>query len=157
MSALEQMYQQVIIDHARERHGGVLADAHEHSVGESHQVNPTCGDEVTVRVGVEDGRVGSLTWEGQGCSISQASVSVLHDIVVGATLDDAHEAEKAFLDLMKARGEEPDDAAEEILGDATAFVGVGRYPARIKCALLGWMAFKDALIQAQDAEEGNGS
>jgi nitrogen fixation NifU-like protein len=157
MSALEQMYQQVIIDHARERHGGVLVDVAAPAVGESFQVNPTCGDEVRLRVGVDGGRISSVTWEGQGCSISQASVSVLHDLVEGATVDEAREAEAAFHALMHARGEEPGEDAEEVLGDATAFVGVGRYPARIKCALLGWMAFKDALTQAQDATKGNGS
>jgi nitrogen fixation NifU-like protein len=131
VSAIEQMYQQVILDHAKEAHGRGLAPPVGASVGESFQVNTTCGDEVRLRVGIEGDRVASLTWEGQGCSISQASVSILHDLA-----------------LMQARGEEPDAATEDLLGDATAFVGVGRYPARIKCALLGWMALKDALIQA---------
>ena len=148
MSALEQMYQQVIMDHAKEGHGRGLEPGEGAHVGESFQVNTTCGDEVRLRVGVDGDRVASLTWEGQGCSISQASVSVLHDLVLGASLEDAHAAEAAFLALMQARGEEPDAATEDMLGDATAFVGVGRYPARIKCALLGWMALKDALIQA---------
>ena len=148
MSALEQMYQQVIMDHAKQAHGRGLEPAEGAHVGESFQVNTTCGDEVRLRVGVDGDRVASLTWEGQGCSISQASVSVLHDLVVGSTLTDTHAAEAAFLALMQARGEEPDAATEDLLGDATAFVGIGRYPARIKCALLGWMALKDALIQA---------
>ena len=148
MSALEQMYQQVIMDHAKQAHGRGLEPAEGAHVGESFQVNTTCGDEVRLRVGVDGDRIASLTWEGQGCSISQASVSVLHDLVVGSTLTDTHAAEAAFLALMQARGEEPDAATEDLLGDATAFVGVGRYPARIKCALLGWMALKDALIQA---------
>jgi len=148
VSALEQMYQQVIMDHAKQAHGRGLEPAEGAHVGESFQVNTTCGDEVRLRVGVDGDRIASLTWEGQGCSISQASVSVLHDLVVGSTLTDTHAAEAAFLALMQARGEEPDAATEDLLGDATAFVGVGRYPARIKCALLGWMALKDALIQA---------
>ena len=148
MSAIEQMYQQVIMDHAKEAHGRGLEPAEGPGVGESFQVNTTCGDEVRLRVGVDGDRVASLTWEGQGCSISQASVSVLHDLVLGSTLDQTRAAEDAFLALMQARGEEPDAATEDVLGDATAFVGVGRYPARIKCALLGWMALKDALIQA---------
>lgn len=148
MSALEQMYQQVIMDHAKEAHGRGLEPPLGTSVGESFQVNTTCGDEVRLRVGVDGDRVASLTWEGQGCSISQASVSILHDLVIGSTLEDTRAAEAAFLALMQARGEEPDAATEDLLGDATAFVGVGRYPARIKCALLGWMALKDALIQA---------
>jgi len=148
VSALEQMYQQVIMDHAKQAHGRGLEPAEGPDVGESFQVNTTCGDEVRLRVGVDGDRVASLTWEGQGCSISQASVSVLHDLVLGASLEDTRAAEAAFLALMQARGAEPDAATEELLGDATAFVGVGRYPARIKCALLGWMALKDALIQA---------
>jgi nitrogen fixation NifU-like protein len=147
------MYQQVIMDHAKEVHGRGLAPAEGSDTGESFQVNTTCGDEVRLRVGVDSERIASLTWEGQGCSISQASVSVLHDLVLGSTLDQTRAAEAAFLALMQARGAEPDDATEEILGDATAFVGVGRYPARIKCALLGWMALKDALIQANVAPE----
>ena len=148
MSALEQMYQQVIIDHAREKHGHGLAAAHG-PAGESHQVNPVCGDEVTLRVGLDGDVVSSVSWEGQGCSISQASISVLHDLVQGSTLDEAAAVSDAFRALMDGRGEPPTPTAEDVLGDATAFVGVGRYPARIKCALLGWMALKDALIQAR--------
>ena len=157
MSALEQMYQQVILDHAKEVHGRGLAPAEGDHVGESFQTNPLCGDEVRLRVGVDGDRIASLTWEGQGCSISQASVSVLHDLVLGSTLDRTRAAEDAFLALMQARGAEPDPATEDLLGDATAFVGVGRYPARIKCALLGWMALKDALIQADVPPEGQNS
>lgn len=147
MSGLEQMYQQVIIDHARERHGHGLADS-PGRVGESFQVNPVCGDEVRLRVAVDGDRITGVTWEGHGCSISQASVSVLHDLVEGATVRDAAEIAATFRALMDARGEPPDSETEELLGDGAAFVGVGRYPARIKCALLGWMALKDALIQA---------
>jgi len=147
VSGLEQMYQQVIIDHARERHGHGLADS-PGRVGESFQVNPVCGDEVRLRVAVDGDRITGVTWEGHGCSISQASVSVLHDLVEGATVRDAAEIAATFRALMDARGEPPDSETEELLGDGAAFVGVGRYPARIKCALLGWMALKDALIQA---------
>lgn len=149
MSSLEQMYQQVIIDHAREAHGRGLTEAGAGSVGESHQVNPTCGDEVTMRVGLDGDKVTSLSWEGQGCSISQASISVLHDLIDGQDLATADEVSEAFLALMRAKGEPLGDDREELLGDAEAFVGVGKYPARIKCALLGWMALKDALAQAR--------
>jgi len=150
MSALEQMYQQVILDHAREAHGRGLVTVGHGLVGESHQVNTTCGDEVTLRVGVDGDTLSTVSWEGQGCSISQASVSVLHDLVAGGSVEHATETLEAFRALMQARGEGLDDEREELLGDATAFVGVGKYPARIKCALIGWMALKDALIQAQD-------
>jgi nitrogen fixation NifU-like protein len=146
MSGLEQMYQQVIIDHARERHGYGLADRSGRT-GESFQVNPVCGDEVRLRVEVDGDRIERVSWEGHGCSISQSSVSVLHDLVEGETLDTAAEIAATFRALMDARGEHPDSATEDVLGDGAAFAGVGRYPARIKCALLGWMALKDAILQ----------
>lgn len=149
MSSLEQMYQQVIMDHAREAHGRGLKSLDLIQVGESHQVNTTCGDEIRLRVGLDGDTVESVTWEGQGCSISQASVSVLHELVEGVSLAEAERTMEAFRDLMQAKGEALDDDREDLLGDATAFVGVGKYPARIKCAMLGWMAFKDALIQAR--------
>lgn len=146
MSTMEQLYQQVILDHARAPHGRGLADAGP-ATGESHQVNPTCGDEVTLRVDVEHGRVAALSWEGEGCSISQASVSVLHDLVTGAPLDQVDALATEFRALMGARGAGLDADAEDRLGDATAFSGVAKYPARIKCALLGWAALQDALIR----------
>lgn len=154
MSDLERMYQQVIIDHAREGHGRGLSVLDAPHVGESHQVNTTCGDEVTLRVGVDDGKIAELAWEGQGCSISQASVSVLNDLVVGEDLAQAEEIFEAFKALMHNKGVPLDEHREDLLGDATAFVGVGKYPARIKCALLGWMALRDALARAEGAQHG---
>jgi len=149
MSAIEQMYQQVIMDHAREAHGRGLVDLGLPAVGESHQVNTTCGDEVRLRVALEDEIVKSVSWEGQGCSISQASISMLTELIEGENLEHADQTIEAFRALMQAKGEGLDEEREDLLGDATAFVGVGKYPARIKCALLGWMALRDAIIQAQ--------
>lgn len=149
MSAIEQMYQQVIMDHAREAHGRGLVDLGLPHVGESHQVNTTCGDEVRLRVGLDGDTIKSITWEGSGCSISQASISMLTELIEGEDLEMADETGEAFKALMQAKGEGLDEQREDLLGDATAFVGVGKYPARIKCALLGWMALKDAIIQAQ--------
>lgn len=151
-SGLEQMYQQIIMDHARAPHGRGLVELELPTVGESHQVNTTCGDEVRLRVGLNGDTISSLSWEGQGCSISQASTSVLHELVEGESLEDADRAMEAFRALMQAKGESLGDEYEDLLGDATAFVGVGKYPARIKCAMLGWMAFKDAVIQARKDE-----
>ncbi|WP_193746377.1 Fe-S cluster assembly sulfur transfer protein SufU [Demequina aestuarii] len=151
-SGLEQMYQQVIMDHARLPHGRGLVDLDLPASGESHQVNTTCGDEIRLRVGLDGDRISSLSWEGQGCSISQASVSVLHELVEGERLAEADRTMDAFRELMQSKGEPLDDDKEDLLGDATAFVGVGKYPARIKCAMLGWMAFKDAVIQARKDE-----
>jgi nitrogen fixation NifU-like protein len=151
-SSLEQMYQQVILDHAKFPHGkglGAAGDVHLHT-GESHQVNPTCGDEVTLRVDVTpDGAVAGVSWEGQGCSISQASVSVMTSLVEGVPLAEVARLDALFHDLMSSRGKGlDDDAAEDALGDATAFTGVSQYPARIKCALLGWAALKDSLARS---------
>ena len=149
-SQMEQLYQQVILDHAKFPHGkglGAAGDLHLHT-GESHQVNPTCGDEVTLQVDLSGGIVRDVRWEGQGCSISQASVSVLHDLVVGNDLATVDQLGGTFRELMSARGNGlGDEAAEDSLGDATAFTGVAKYPARIKCALLGWSALTDALIK----------
>jgi nitrogen fixation NifU-like protein len=140
---VETMYQEIILDHYRSPHHKGLREPFD---AEVHHVNPTCGDEVTLRVRVEDGVVADVSYDSMGCSISQASTSVMTDLVVGRAVADALRTHEAFLHLMQSRGEaEPD---EDMLEDAVAFVGVARYPARIKCALLGWMAWKDATAQA---------
>ena len=141
--SVEALYQQVILDHYRNpRHAGLR----EPYTAEAHHVNPTCGDEVTLRVKVADGVVTDVSYDGQGCSISQASTSVMTDLVIGRGVDEALQTSEAFLALMQSRGQlEPD---EDVLEDGIAFAGVSRYPARVKCALLGWMAWKDATAQA---------
>ena len=142
------MYQEIILDHYRNPHHRGLRDPFDTEV---HHVNPTCGDEVTLRVKVAagaDGRrvVEDVSYESEGCSISQASASVMTDLVIGQPVDDALGKEREFTTLMQARGQlEPD---EDVLEDAIAFAGVSKYPARIKCALLAWMAWKDAAVQA---------
>ena len=145
MNDLDQLYQQVILDHSHERHGqGVLTDPD----ATSHQVNPTCGDEVELGVRVRDGRVAAVGWEGDGCSISQASISIMHDLVDGADLATVVRLEKDFDTLMHSRGRGVDDAVLDALEDGAAFEGVSKYPNRVKCALLGWMALKDALAKS---------
>ncbi len=143
MSNVESLYQEIILDHYKHPRGsGPLADA----AGESFQVNPTCGDEVTVGVKLDDAGHLHLGYEGQGCSISQASASVMTELLEDATLEQMAEAERAFLEMMHSKGAgEPD---EEALGDGIAFAGVSKYPARIKCALLPWMALQDARLKA---------
>jgi len=155
MSDLEQMYQQVILDHARTRHGSGLVTLDTPSMGESHQVNPTCGDEITLRVGLDGDKLTSVSWEGQGCSISQASASILAELMDGADLRRADETMDAFMALMHHRGELLGDERDDLLDDATAFVGVGKYPARIKCALLSWVALRDAIARATVGTEGS--
>jgi nitrogen fixation NifU-like protein len=151
-SALDSLYQQVILDHARERHGRGLREAAGAS-GESRQFNPLCGDEVTLRValGPGAGSVGDVSWEGDGCSISQAATSVLHDLVVGVPVPRARELVAGYREMIRSRGSsEPD---EDVLGDAVAFAGVGRHANRVKCAMLGWTAFEDALHRAEGSTE----
>jgi nitrogen fixation NifU-like protein len=137
------MYQEIILDHYRHPHHRGLREPYD---AEAHHVNPTCGDEVTLRVRLRDGVVDDVSYDGEGCSISQASASVLTELVIGREVADAMEKEAAFRELMQSRGQrEPD---EDVLEDAIAFAGVSKYPARIKCALLPWMAWKDATLQA---------
>ena len=145
MNDLDQLYQQVILDHSRERHGhGALTDPD----ATSHQVNPTCGDDIELGVRVRDGRVIAVGWEGDGCSISQASISIMHDLVDGADLATVARLEKDFDILMHSRGRGVDEDVLDELEDGAAFEGVSKYPNRVKCALLGWMALKDALVKA---------
>ena len=145
---LESLYQEIILDHYRNPHHRGLREPFD---AEAHHVNPTCGDEVTVRVRLDDGVVADVSYEGVGCSISQASESVMTDLVIGRKIDDAMSTADEFLALMQGQGKlEPD---EDKLEDAIAFAGVAKYPARIKCALLGWMAWKDATARALAKED----
>lgn len=141
--SVEALYQELILDHYRNPRGAGLREPF---TTEAHHVNPTCGDEVTVRVRLSsDGaRVEDVSYAGDGCSISQASTSVLSELVTGASVADGMSAAEAF-QAMLARTAEPD---EEVLGDGIAFAGVAKFPARVKCALLGWMAWKDATVRA---------
>jgi nitrogen fixation NifU-like protein len=140
---LEQMYQEIILDHYRSPQHRGLREPYE---AEVHHVNPTCGDEVTLRVHLDGDTVSDISYEAQGCSISQASTSVMTELLIGHPLDHDLQVAASFLEMMQSRGNaEPD---EDVLEDAVAFAGVSKYPARVKCALLGWMAWKDAVTQA---------
>lgn len=141
------MYQEVILDHYKHPHHRGLREPFG---AEVHHVNPTCGDEVTLRVELSDDgeQVLDVSYDGQGCSISQASTSVLTDLVIGQGIGDALKTVTAFNEMISSRGTVEGD--EDVLGDGIAFAGVAKYPARIKCALLGWMAFKDAVAQASE-------
>ncbi|MFC7216565.1 Fe-S cluster assembly sulfur transfer protein SufU [Streptomyces polyrhachis] len=142
---LDSMYQDVILDHYKHPHGRGLREGD----AEVYHVNPTCGDEITLRVKLDGDRIEDVSYEGQGCSISQASASVLNELLVGRDLAEAQRIQGAFLELMQSKGKvEPDEEMEEVLEDAVAFAGVSKYPARVKCALLSWMAWKDATAQA---------
>ncbi len=145
---VEELYQEIILDHYRAKHHSGLRDPYS---AEVHHLNPICGDEVTLRVHLDGDTVCDVSYEGLGCSISQASTSVMTDLVIGRAVDEALQTSDAFLALMQSRGQlEPD---EDVLEDGIAFAGVSRYPARVKCALLGWMAWKDATAQALDGAD----
>jgi nitrogen fixation protein NifU and related proteins len=143
---LDALYQEIILDHYKNPHHQCLRDPYE---AEVHHVNPTCGDEITLRVHLsgtgDDTVIEDVSYDAEGCSISQAATSVMTDLVIGKPLHEALSVHESFLTLMQGRGGvEPD---EEVLEDAIAFAGVARFPARIKCALLSWMAWKDATSQ----------
>jgi cysteine desulfurase/selenocysteine lyase len=145
---LDALYQEIILDHYKNPHHKGLRDPYE---AEVHHVNPTCGDEVTLRVHLADGVVADVSYDSVGCSISQASASVLTDLVIGKPVDEAMSIHQSFLTLMQGRGNvEPD---EDVLEDGIAFAGVAKFPARVKCALLSWMAWKDATASAVELEE----
>jgi nitrogen fixation protein NifU and related proteins len=138
---LQALYQQVILDHARERHGFGLRAGES---GSSHQVNPTCGDEVTLHVHRDAaGRLESISWEGQGCSISTASASLLSDLMQELPEAGVRERIESFRSLMQSKGR--DEGDEDLLGDAVALAGVSRYVTRVKCAMLPWVALEHAL------------
>ena len=143
---LDNLYQEIILDHYRSPHHAGLREPFQ---AEVHHVNPTCGDEVTLRVHLEgegtSAVVRDVSYDALGCSISQASASVLTDLVIGQPVDEAMSVHQTFLELMQGKGKvEPD---EDVLEDGIAFAGVAKFPARVKCALLSWMAWKDATSQ----------
>ncbi len=144
---LDSLYQEVILDHYRHPHGKGLREPYD---AEVHHVNPTCGDEITLRVRLQGDTVGDVSYDAVGCSISQASVSVLTDLLIGASVVDAMELHEEFRALMQGRGRVAPD--EDRLEDGVAFAGVARFPGRVKCALLGWMAWKDATARAVAGE-----
>src|SRR3954449_908574 len=149
---LDALYQEIILDHYKNPHHRGLREPYE---AEVHHVNPTCGDEVTMRVHLsgqgEQAVVEDVSYDAEGCSISQAAASVMTDLVIGKPLAEALAVHETFLELMQGRGSvEPD---EDVLEDGIAFAGVAKFPARVKCALLSWMAWKDATLSAVELVE----
>ncbi|MET7768895.1 Fe-S cluster assembly sulfur transfer protein SufU [Nocardia sp. NPDC005366] len=146
---MEQMYQEVILDHYKHPHHRGLREPYG---AEVHHVNPTCGDEVTLRVRLgDDGDVADVSYDSQGCSISQAATSILADQVIGLPVQQALKVVDSYNEMISSRGTVEGD--EDVIGDGIALAGVSKYPARVKCALLGWMAFKDAVVRITSAEE----
>jgi len=143
---LDAMYQEIILDHYKNPHHKGLREPFE---AEVHHVNPTCGDEVTMRVHLDGDTIADVSYEGQGCSISQASVSAMYDLVIGKSVTEALGTGEHFMTLMQSKGDAAvAETLEDELEDAIAFAGVSKYPARVKCALMSWMALKDASARA---------
>ena len=148
----DSMYQEIILDHYKHPHHKGLREPYDAQV---HHLNPTCGDEITLRVNLDGDTIADVSYDSEGCSISQASASVLTDLLIGRNVDDAMSTYDEFLRLMQSKGQlEPD---EEVLEDAIAFAGVSKYPARVKCALLAWAAWRDALSQAAGTQAREGT
>jgi nitrogen fixation protein NifU and related proteins len=141
--SIDSLYQEIILDHYKSPHHAGLREPFDTEV---LHVNPTCGDEIRLRVRVDDGVVEDVSYAAQGCSISQAAASVMADLVIGRKVDEGMALHEEFLAMMQGGGSvEPN---EDRLEDGIAFAGVAKFPARIKCALLAWMAWKDATVQA---------
>lgn len=143
---VEELYQEIILDHYRGKHHSGLREPYD---AEVRHVNPTCGDEVRLRVQLDGETVADVSYEAVGCSISQASTSVMSDLVIGRDVAYDLDLYEEFLTMMQSKGQvEPD---EERLEDGIAFAGVAKFPARVKCALIGWSAFRDAVMRARTA------
>ena len=142
---LDNLYQEVILDHYKNPLNKSLSTEFDVQV---HHINPSCGDEITLNLTLDGQVIKEITWDGVGCSISQASVSIASDLLTGKTIAVSDAITEDFMELMQSKGKKTGD--EEVLEDAVALAGVSQYPARIKCALLGWMAIKDATLQATE-------
>jgi nitrogen fixation NifU-like protein len=149
MSALDDLYQEIILDHYRSpRHRAAALEPHDVHV---HHANPLCGDELDLRIRVRDRRIDALAYDGEGCAISMASASTMSEVVTGRTLDDAEDLAEAFRLMIHGEGIK----RQEDMGDGVAFQGIAKSPARVKCALLGWMALLDALRTYGGGERSN--
>jgi len=139
------MYQEVILDHYKNPQHAGLREPYE---AEVHHVNPSCGDELTLRVHLSDDgcTVEDVSYDAEGCSISQASTSVMAEEIIGLPVDEAMKKLASFEEMVTSRGTVEGDA--EMIGDGIAFAGVAKFPARVKCALMGWKAFQAATSDA---------
>lgn len=143
------MYQEVILDHYKNpSHAGLREPFN----AEVHHVNPSCGDELTLRVNLDDNNIiTDVSYDAVGCSISQASTSVMAEEVIGKTLTEALDKLGDFEKMITSRGQYTGN--DDLIGDGIAFSGVAKYPARVKCALLGWKAFQAAAAKAVEGEK----
>ena len=143
IDSLDELYRDIVLDHHRSPRNSEFLESPD---AQGEAINPFCGDEVRIQLSVADGRIDSVSISGVGCSISQASASLMGEAVKGKNLPEALAVLEAFRALMQGRSRSVDGAAGEIdLGDLMTLEGVKRYPVRIKCSLLGWTALEDVL------------
>ena len=135
------LYQEVILDHYKRPRNRGAVDPHDADV---HMRNPSCGDETRLQLRLENGRVADIAFTGDGCSISQASSSMMTDLVKGHTPEEGLAIARRFTEMMHG---DADAAKDKALGQARVLSGVSRFPARVKCALLAWDAFQEGLKQ----------
>lgn len=144
---LNSLYQQLILEHYRNpRNKAELPDR----TVEIHMRNPTCGDEIRLQLKVEDGHIVDAKFEGQGCSISQAAVSMMTQLIKGRALDDADALAERFKEMMHG---DADAAKDRSMGDLRSLAGVSKFPVRVKCALLGFDALQEALKRTGEGGE----
>lgn len=145
---LKELYRAVIMDNYKNpKNKGLKKTDRYHFV---HLNNPSCGDDMNVEVLIEDGIVKEVHHDGKGCSICCSSASVMSDVLTGKSVSEAKEIIKDFYEVVK--GNAPSD--EERLGEAIAYMGVKDFPARIKCATLGWKAAERAIEEVESEDEG---
>lgn len=148
---IDSLYQEVIMDHYKNPSNKLLLSEFDIKV---HHVNPSCGDEQDLTISLRNNTVAAVGWDGVGCSISQASTSIMSEIVLGKSTEEVRGLISGFLEMIQSKGK--NSGNEDLLQDAVVFAGVSKFPARVKCALLGWMALKDALTQLSEKNEGKG-
>ncbi|MDR0990840.1 MAG: SUF system NifU family Fe-S cluster assembly protein [Propionibacteriaceae bacterium] len=141
---VQTLYQDIILDHYKAKHHSGLRQPYDVEVG---HVNPSCGDELTLRLTLDGQTITDVSYEAVGCAISQASTSIMTDLVIGRSLDQAGQLYDGFQAMLEGQGKIELD--EDVYGDAIAFHGVAQFPARVKCALLGWAALRDAMARSQ--------
>jgi SUF system NifU family Fe-S assembly protein len=143
MNNLQNLYRQVIMDHYKNpRNKGLLNEDGYHTI---HIKNPTCGDDITIQSKVEDGKIKDVRHDGTGCSICCSSASVMSEVVIGKSVEEAIEIKDAYLNMLSNK-----EYNEEVeLEDAIAYSGVRQFPARVKCASIAWKAFEGSLEESE--------
>lgn len=147
-SPLDSLYTDIVFEHdKRPLHAGLR----EPFDAEVHHVNPTCGDEITLRLQLDgtgqEARIADISYDAQGCAMSRASASIMADLLLGRGVAEAEPVIAHVEAVLQGRGRVQAD--EELLGDGVALMGAAKFPARVKCVLMPWKAYRAALLEAE--------